>query len=128
MIRGPQFANSCKRRALRYRPEHAEQAYVEFGLADGSRWRLSLLEIGSGGLCFGLENDRPSLTVGMTIDNARIQAGDVCFTGALRLAHVTCEFAAGTICGAEFTPASETDQRQLASLLTHLDARGQRLG
>ncbi|HEX6851992.1 MAG TPA: hypothetical protein VF139_11365 [Candidatus Polarisedimenticolaceae bacterium] len=128
MNRGPQFANSCKRRAVRYRPGHAEQAYVEFGLADGSRWRLSLLELSNGGICFGLENEEPSVTVGMTIDGARLQVGDACVTGSLRVAHVTSEFAAGTVCGAEFTPASGSDHRALALLLSHLEARGDRPG
>ena len=124
MIRGPHFARGCKRRTLRYRPGHAEEAVVEFALPDGSRWRLSLVEIGGGGICFGLEDGRPPITVGMEIAGAGVQVGDVRLLGSLRVVHVNAEFGAGTVCGAEFVPASESDARELASLLDGLDSRG----
>lgn len=124
----PGFSFSSKRRFGRYRPESEAQAFVEFDLVDDSHWRLSLLEIGAGGLSFGLDNERPSLSVGRNIDPATIHLGDVQISGSLRIAHVTPEFAVGATCGVEFTPCTTTDAGALSSVLSRLEGLGRRSG
>jgi hypothetical protein len=124
----PGSSFSGKRRFGRYRPEQEEQSFVEFNLVDDSHWRLSLLEIGAGGLSFGLDNKRASLSVGSKIDPATIHLGDMRISGSLRIAHLTPEFAVGTTCGVEFTPCTTTDAGALTRVLSRLEELGRRSG
>jgi hypothetical protein len=124
----PSFTYSTRRRHSRYKPELAEQAFVEFELVDESHWRLRLLEIGAGGLCFGVDNERPSLSVGWKIDPVTIHMDDMRISGSLRIAHVTPEFAAGTTCGAEFSPSTSTDAGALGLVVARLEKLGHRSG
>jgi hypothetical protein len=117
------LTNFCQRRAARHRPDHAERAFVEFDLYDGSRWRLSLLEISDVGICFGLDDNQPSLAVGTPISAATLAVNALRIRGSLQVVHVTTEFAAGTICGAEFVPTTATDRRALILILARLDKR-----
>ena len=128
MTGNPSFTYSRKRRHSRYKPEPAEPAFVEFDLVDDSHWRLSLLEIGEGGLCFGVGNEQLSWPVGLRIDPVTIQVSDLRISGGLRIAHVTPEFAAGTACGAEFSPSTSADARALGRLLARLEKLGHRSG
>ena len=111
---------SCSRRGPRHRLRYADEAFVEFNLSEDRTWRLDLLDLGTGGLCFGLENGQLRVDVGSTIDGAVLQIGDVRIAGSLSIAHVTEEFSAGTICGARFQPATETDKSKLADLMAAL--------
>ena len=124
----PSFTYSPKRRHSRYKPEPAEQAFVEFDLVDDLHWRLSLLEIGAGGLCFGVATEQLSWSVGSRIEPVTIHVSDLRISGGLRIAHVTPEFAAGTACGAEFSPSTSTDAGALGQLLARLEKLGHRSG
>jgi hypothetical protein len=124
----PGFSFPKKRRFGRYRPERETQASVEFRLADDSHWRPSLIEIGAGGLSFGLGNELPSLSVGWNIDPATIHLDDLRISGSLRIAYLTAEFAAETTCGAEFTPSTNADAGALTRLLARLERLGHRSG
>ena len=119
----PYLAYVCNRRAWRLRTGNADEAFIQFDLADGSRWSLSLLEISEGGVGFGLDNGRPSLTIGATIEAATLHVGDFEISGSARVSHVTSEFAVGTLCGAEFRPADDADRRLMALLLHELELR-----
>ena len=125
---GPHRAYARKRRAWRFKPEHADEAFVEFDLADGSPWRLSLVVIGAGGFGFSLHDGRPEIVVGARMDHATVQVAGFRITGSLRVAHVNAEFAADTICGAEFTPATDADARKMAYLIARLEQRNERSG
>jgi hypothetical protein len=46
-----------------------------------------------------------------------IRIGETEIEGRLTIAHVTEEFSSGVLCGAEFEPATEFDQRRLATLI-----------
>ena len=62
------------------------------------------------------------------IDPVTIQVSDLRISGGLRIAHVTPEFAAGTACGAEFSPSTSADARALGRLLARLEKLGHRSG
>jgi hypothetical protein len=102
--------------------QHAGEAFVEFDLADGRRWCLDLVNVSDGGLCFGLDDDgQPVLEVGTRIDDAVVRVGEIEISGSLLVAHATEQFAAGTLCGAEFKPSKECDQHKLTTLIDQLD-------
>ncbi len=122
MTDGPQFARSCRRRGWRYRMQSAEQAFVEIRLADGSTCRLDLLDLGAGGLSFGLDEGGPALRVGARIDGAVVRVGKIRMTGRLRIAHMTEEFGTGTVCGAEFDPLGEADEQAMDDLIARLES------
>ena len=124
----PSLAYPRKRRHSRYKPEPAEPAFVEFDLVDDSHWRLSLLEIGAGGLCFSVGNEQLSWSVGLRIDPVTIHVRDLRISGGLRITHVTPEFAAGTACGAEFSPSTGADAAALGLVLARLEKLGHRSG
>ena len=123
---GPHLAYSRERRAWRFRPEHADEAFVDLDLADGSHWRLSLVVISAMGFGFNLHDDRPLLTVGTRIDNVTIQVGGLRIAGSMRVAHVSPKIAVDPICGAEFTPTSEADTRKMNFLISRLEQRNPR--
>jgi len=103
--------------AERYRPQSGAGSFVELRLADGSCWRLDLLNISAGGVSFGLDRGLPCLASGTTVDDALVHVGDVQIAGRLVLVHVTEDFSAGTVCGAAFTPTTETDRLALSTLI-----------
>ncbi len=119
----PRFDRACRRRAVRYRPSHGDTATVRLELVEGSVWTLNVVEISENGLAFGLDHGRPPLTVGARIDRATIRLGSEQIAGSLCIRHVTEEFAAGTICGAEFTPSSVAEERIIEKVLEVLAAR-----
>ena len=114
------LARGCNRAGPRFRLLHAGASLAEFRTPDGRAWRLDLLEIGAGGVLLGLEGGRPQLPVGTTVDGVTLQVEGTTLAGSLTVAHVTDEFAAGTVCGAAFLPASDEDARKLAEVLTTL--------
>jgi hypothetical protein len=116
----PRTVHICRRSGRRHRLLHAEDAYIEFTLPDGRPWKLDLLEIGSGGLCFGLEDGKPLLAVGSRIDGLVVRIANDRISGAVTIAHATEEFAAGTICGARFHPATEADARTFEAVIASL--------
>jgi hypothetical protein len=111
---------ACRRTGLRHRLRHAHDAFVELTDTDGRSWRLDLLDLGSGGVCVGLEDGKPTLERGATIDRVVLRVAGARIEGTLTIAHATEEFGAGTICGAQFTPATEEDGRALAQLTASL--------
>jgi hypothetical protein len=119
----PQFYRGCQRRFQRSRPEHAERAFLHFGGAGGARRTMSLVEISEGGVGFGVDDEGPSFEIGDAFEGVTIQVGACAIAGSLRVAHLTSSFAAGTVCGAAFTPASEADAQAMAALLAGLDKR-----
>jgi hypothetical protein len=101
-----------------------DEPFVEFVLADGSRWQLSLLEISNSGLSFGFDDELVALSVGGAIDNVTIHAGASRIDGSLRIIHITPGFASGIACGGVFTPSTHDDERALAALLAELAKGG----
>jgi hypothetical protein len=89
----------CRRRAWRWRVEHGQEAVVEF------------------------ENGGPKLEIGATIDGVTVDVGGIQIPGSLRVLHVTQQAENETICGAEFTPATESDQRMMALILDFFEKR-----
>jgi hypothetical protein len=121
MTDSPQFVRGCRRRGWRYRLQIADRAFVEIPSSEGSSWRLDLLDVGTGGVCFGLEQGHPDLQSGTRIDGAVLHVGGLRIAGRLLIAHVTEEFGAGTVCGAEFDPDTEADVRALKELIDNLE-------
>ena len=116
----PRTVHTCRRSGLRHRLLHADGAFIEFTASDGRPWRLDLLEIGSGGLCFGLKDGKPVLEPGSRIDGLVVRVEGDTIRGALTIAHATEEFAAGTICGARFHPATESDARTFEKVVASI--------
>jgi hypothetical protein len=110
----------CQRSGERHRLLHSQEAFIQFVDADGRPWKLDLLGISSGGVCFGLENGQTILERGSKIDGIVLQIASVRVEGALTIAHATEEFASGTICGGQFHPATEDDARKLAEVIAKL--------
>ena len=125
---GPHSVHGVKRSAARYRPDRADDAHVEIDLVDGSRWKIGLLEVSTSGICFRLEQDSTALSAGTIIEMATISAGTLKSTGAVRVVYATSEFAAGTVCGAEFVPRTEADKQALSQFLARLEEKGLRSG
>ena len=116
----PTAVYACRRNGQRHRCLYAKDAFIEFTSSDGRPWRLDLLDYGSGGLCFGLEDGKPVLGRGARLDAIVVHIGSLAIAGALTIAHATEEFAAGTICGARFDPATEADARKFAAAIAAL--------
>jgi hypothetical protein len=116
----PKMVLACRRTGLRHRLRHAHDAFVEFSLPDGRPRKLDLLELGSGGVCFGLDDEPAAFERGARVDGVVLRVAGARIEGTLTIAHATEEFAAGTICGARFQPATEADQRALAQLIASL--------
>jgi hypothetical protein len=117
-----------KRSAARYRPVRADDAFIEFDSSDGSHRKFGLVEVSAAAVGFALDGDPVGLSVGATIDLATISAGALRVAGRLRVVHLTSGFASGTVCGAQFSPATEADERTLSQWIARLDARGLRSG
>jgi hypothetical protein len=116
----PKLVSACRRTGLRHRLRHAHQAFLELTAADGSIWQLDLLDIGSGGICFGLKDGQPAIDRGMAFDRVVLRVSGNTIVGAVAIAHATEEFAAGTICGARFEPETPEDQQALDALIRTL--------
>ncbi len=97
-----------------------EPAFIDFAMPDGSHFRLDVLSLGSGGVSFGLDEGRPPLQDGSRIERAILCVGDTRVAGGIVVAHVTEEFSVGTVCGAEFHPATAADEQALDALLVRL--------
>jgi c-di-GMP-binding flagellar brake protein YcgR len=119
---------ASKRRAWRFNPEHADEAFAELVLEDGSHWRQRLVVIGAGGFGFSLNGGCPPMAVGTRIDQATIQVGGLRITGSVRVAYVTEGLAAETICGVEFVPSTDADERRLGYIIGRLEKRHRRSG
>ena len=63
-----------------------------------------------------------ALHIGFQTDQAVIRVGDTEVSGSLSIAHVTKGFSLGTICGANFSPATPFDEKKLATLMERLTA------
>jgi len=113
-------ATACRRGAERYRLLYAGEAFIEFDGPEGRRWQLELMGISPRGVCFGLQDGQPILERGSRIDRIVVQVASVRIDGKLLIAHSTEEFAAGTICGGEFHPATEADERKLTEAIEAL--------
>ena len=116
----PHFISACRRTGMRHRLRHAAEASLEVTTPDGTSWKLDLLDIGSGGVCFGLQDGRPPMEPGMEFTRAVVRVSGTAIAGSLSIAHATEEFAAGTICGARFRPATPGDQEALDALIRTL--------
>ena len=119
----PTTSYACKRRSERYWLWHAGDAFVEFSTSGGSHWCCDLLIISEHGVCFGLIDHQPALAPGSRIDGATVRVGESEINGALVIAHVTEEFSAGRICGAEFLPATADDRSQLTEVISGLQKK-----
>src|SRR5689334_16876936 len=116
----PKFVSACRRTGMRHRLRHADQAFLEVTTPDGTMWQLDLLDIGSGGVGFGLREGRPPMEAGMEFERAGLRVSGSAIAGSLAIAHATEEFAAGTICAARFRPATPEDQEGLDALIRTL--------
>jgi hypothetical protein len=124
MTSGSHSPYASDRKSARFPLNPRDEPFVEFELADGSRWQLSVLEISDSGMSFGFDDELIALSVGSAIDNATIHAGASRIDGSLRIVHITPGFASGTACGAMFTPSTLDDGRALAALLAELAKGG----
>ncbi len=121
MKEAPEFVYACPRRAIRHRLRLGG-AFVEFSFSGERHHRHALIDISANGLCFEYENGQPALRIGLEIDQAVIRVGDTEVSGILSIAHVTKGFSLGTICGANFSPATPFDEKKLATLMEMLTA------
>jgi len=115
----------CSRRSERHQVQHADDV-IEFHLHE-ILWRLSLLDISTEGVSFGLNDGRPELEVGTILTPVVLRVSESEIRGGIAVTHVTEEFSAGQICGATFLPASESDRRTLETVIGRL-ARGKGQG
>ena len=115
-----------QRRAWRLRVDHEDEAFVQFDLVGSSRWRLKLTEISPVGLAFRLQDGSPILAVGTQLNGVQLHVVGLRIVGTILVAHVTREPGADTICGAEFLPATEADERTMALLVSCLEKRDPR--
>lgn len=119
MSQSPTSATKCGRRSRRHLVQHARDV-IELS-AEGRSWKLGLLDVSAGGVCFGLEDDGPSLEVGSRVESVVLRLEGTEIHGGIVVSHVTQEFGAGTICGAEFLPATDEDRVTLGSLVERLE-------
>src|SRR5215831_385030 len=124
----PNGKYAVPRRSWRFRPDGGADAYVEFEFPVGSPWRLSLVSIGEMGIGFALDDGRPDLGVGRRLDPVTVNLGGLRITGSVRTVYVTTKHTIGKVCGAEFTPAEESDKKRMDFLLGRLERRNRRTG
>ncbi len=98
----------------------AGEATVEFTYPDGCSWCCDLLNISESGVCFGLIEEQPTLDTGLRIDGAILYFEGIEVEGTLVIVHTTGELESGSICGAEFVPATKTDERNLRKVISQL--------
>jgi hypothetical protein len=117
-----------RRRARRFPVEREHEAFVQIVLVGRSHWKLNLVEISSIGVAFRLTDGRPSFTVGTRLDGVSLHMLGHRVLGRIHVAHITRGPATDTICGAEFHPSTESDQRTMALLLSSLEQRSPQPG
>jgi len=115
--------NSCQRPNERFWIWRAGEATVEFTYPDGCHWCCDLLNISKGGVCFGLMDEQPALDSGLRIAEAVLRIAEVDIEGSLVVVHITESLSAGTVCGAEFMPATEDDRNRLTHAISQLEAK-----
>lgn len=128
MKRESAVATACRRLSTRFPVDGGDAPFVEFELGDGSHWQCRLLEISAMGIGFCVGDGHSALSVGTRIARAVICAGESRVDGALRIVHLTPTPLTGTICGAEFRPATDTADLALMCLLVRLDDEATRDG
>ncbi len=100
-------------------------AEIEFDLPDGGHYRLPLLNISGLGLAFSIPEPIPEIKVGNMLVAAQIHVGSLVIRGSLVVQHIVRDHPSKQKCGAEFHPASDTDRKELVSLLSRLKAMSQ---
>jgi hypothetical protein len=110
----------CRRGAERYRLLYANEGFVDIPAPDVGSWRLELMGISADGFSFGLRDGGPHLEPGAHLEKVVVHIGSTTLKGGLTIAHATEEFAAGTICGARFHPATESDRMALKKAIESL--------
>ncbi len=100
-------------------------AEIEFDLLDGGHYRLPLLNISDLGLAFSIPEPIPEIKAGIVLVAAQIHVGSLVICGSLVVQHVVRDHPSKQKCGAEFHPASNTDRKELVSLLSRLKAMSQ---
>jgi hypothetical protein len=111
---------TCSRSGERFWLPHAGGAFVKFDHTDGLRCCCDLLNVSSDGVCFGVDDEQLTLNPGSRIEDAIVQVGDIEIRGVLIIAHITQALSTGTICGAAFSPATESDARKFSTLIAQL--------
>ncbi len=95
-------------------------AEIEFDVPDGGHYRLPLLNISDVGLAFSIPEPIPEIEAGIMLADAQIHVGSLVIRGKLALHHSLRDHPFNPKCGARFYPASDTDRKELVSLLSRL--------
>jgi hypothetical protein len=111
---------ACQRQYERRRLLDAPGAFLEIETSGHRRFRFDLLDVSPGGVCFGLEEDRPNLEPGARLHNAVLHISAHEIRGHLTVTRMTQEGFSGTVCGASFEPMTESDARRFVDVVSRL--------
>ena len=114
-----------KREDRRYALPTDVGAEIEFNLLDGGHHQLPLLNISGLGLAFSISEPIPAIKAGVMLPAAQIHVGSLVIRGSLVVQHIVRDHPSKQKCGAEFYPASDTDRKELVSLLSRLKSMSQ---
>ncbi len=114
-----------KRKDRRYALPADVGAEIEFDVLDGGHYRLPLLNIDSLGVAFSMPEPIPEIEAGCMLTAAQIHVGSLVIRGNLVVLHIVRDHPSKQKCGAEFHPASDTDRKELVSLLSRLKSMSQ---
>ena len=94
------------------------EAAIELDDPHRQRVRFDVLNMSATGVCSGPDDGDWSPDPGYMTEHAVLWLGDMVIVGRLTVMHATGSFSSGTLCGAEFHPATESDRRRLADFIT----------
>jgi len=108
----------CNRKKPRWATAQLEDASIECELVE-ARCRFTLLDVSADGVSFFVPRAAPRVAQGSPIVNALVHVGAREVEGDVHVVHVT-QADSGSVCGATFHPASDSDAGEWEGLIEEL--------
>lgn len=115
---------ACRRKARRFPVTAAQNVWVEFDHPSevGRPHRLPLVDISVAGISFAVTDELPPMDSGASLPGIVIHVEGCDIRGEMLILHVTPVSGHGTVCGALFYPADDTELLKLKSVVSGIQA------